>query len=324
MRGALMCIKEMSGNAGHTGVMQTQSFFAPFSWIFASVTLAVSAIAAPVSPQGEERIFAVTGVIRALLDDGQIVIEHEEIPGFMPAMTMAFSPTDSREAAGLVVNDRVRFRLRVGSGRSVAEEFVVISRVPASKSQTTPITTDAKRNGKYSGRLREGDEVPAFSLIDERGQPLTAETLQGRFTVVTFIFTRCPVPEFCPVISLKFKQLQSAISSQTEAIGKTRLLAITLDPEFDRPEILKAYGEAMRADPAVWNFATGDKPQIDALVKAFAVYREKNGVVLDHTLATALVRPDGRIIEIWRGNKWTADEIFACVRNKNAENTTVP
>ncbi|OAM90053.1 SCO family protein [Termitidicoccus mucosus] len=258
-----------------------------------------------------ERVFDVTGIVRARLDDGQLVIAHDEIPGYMGAMTMAFTPAGPEEAAGVAVNDRVRFRLRVNGGRSRAEAFVVTGRAAAPGKPAT-----SSQGGARRGRLREGDAVPAFSLFDERGQPLTAEALRGRLTIVTFIFTRCPVPEYCPAISRKFDQLQPAVRKglPAESAAKVRLLSITLDPEFDRPDILKAYGEAMGADPAIWNFATGEKAEIDALVKAFAVYRENNGVTLDHTLATALIGPDGRVADIWRGNGWTVDEVIASLR----------
>jgi protein SCO1 len=96
-------------------------------------------------------------------------------------------------------------------------------------------------------------------------------------------------------------------------------LSITLDPEFDRPEILKAYGEAVGANPAVWQFATGTKDEIAALTKAFAVYNERNGATLDHTLCTALIGPDGRVIEIWRGNGFRTEEVLAMLREENAK-----
>ncbi len=258
-----------------------------------------------------ERVFDVTGIVRARLDDGDLLIAHDEIPGYMAAMTMAFTPSSPKEAAGVKVNDRVRFRLRVKGTEFLAESFFVTGRAEP--------PAPPKNRGR-SARLREGDAVPAFSLLDERGKPFSTSDLQGRFTVVTFIFTRCPSPEFCPAISRKFNQLQAAAPKglPPETLAKTRLLSITLDPEFDKPDILKAYGEAVGAKPESWNFATGSKAEIDALVKAFAVYREHNGVTLDHTLTTALIGPDGKVVEIWRGNAWTVDEVLTSVKNAAA------
>jgi protein SCO1/2 len=92
-----------------------------------------------------------------------------------------------------------------------------------------------------------------------------------------------------------------------------RLLSISIDPEFDRPEILKAYGAAVGADPAIWQFATGEKTEIARISADFAVFTERNGVTLDHTLCTALIDADGRVVELWRGSGWRADEVIAAL-----------
>lgn len=254
-----------------------------------------------------ERVFDVTGIVRGRLDDGRLVIEHDEIPGFMAAMTMAFNVADPKEAAALRNEDRVRFRFRVSPGSSVAEGFVVTGRAPP----PAPAPTAAR-----GSRLRPGDAVPDFALVDENGQPLTAARFRDRLTVVTFIFTRCPVPEFCPALALRFGEIQKALRTDLESAlaARVRLLSVTLDPEFDRPEILKVYGESIGADPAVWNFATGDQAVIDGLSRAFAVFAERNGATLDHSLCTALIGPEGRVVELWRGSAWKAAEVLAALR----------
>ena len=258
-----------------------------------------------------EQAFDVTGIIRGHLDDGQIVIQHDEIPGYMPAMTMAFALTNQREGAQLKIGDRVRFRFRVGEEKSSAESFTVTGR------ETPPV--EVKGAASKSSRLRAGDAVPDFALLTENDQPLTATAFRGKATVVTFIFTRCPVPEYCPAMALRFGQMQKAILADPKLAARARLLSITLDPEFDRPEILKAYGQAVGANPAVWSFATGSKNAIAALTKSFAVYNERNGVTLDHTLCTALIGSDGRVVEIWRGNGWQVEEIVAALNQEAAK-----
>lgn len=256
-----------------------------------------------------EQIYEVVGVVRARLDDGGVVIKHDEIPGFMAAMTMRFDPAEAKDTAQLKEGDRVRFRLRVTDESSLADRFVVTGKeAPANKSASAPSARPKVV------RVRAGDAVPAFSLIDETGAAVTTASLQGRFTVVTFIFTRCPIPEFCPAMNLKFSALQRAIAADTALAPRVKLLSVTLDPEFDRPEILAEYGKAVGAQPAFWSFATGEKSEIDALSKAFSVFTERNGVTLDHTLCTALLGPDGRVVEIWRGNGWKPEEILTAIR----------
>ncbi|HYD84216.1 MAG TPA: SCO family protein, partial [Opitutus sp.] len=173
--------------------------------------------------------------------------------------------------------------------------------------------TGATTKGKGPARLRVGDAVPAFALIDQAGKPIDESELKGRHTIVTFIFTRCPVPEFCPLIARKFQALQQTLA-EAKAGDDVRLLSISIDPEHDRPPVLREYGEALGADFDRWRFATGTNEQIATLAKLFAVRTERNGGSLDHTLATALIGADGRVVEIWRGNGWKPEEVAAKVR----------
>ncbi|HEY0947506.1 MAG TPA: SCO family protein [Opitutaceae bacterium] len=282
----------------------------PFRACFGPATLLLlaAALTAPLA-FAAERVFEVTGVIRSRLEDGRLVIAHDKIEGFMPAMTMAFAVAHAADTAALVPGDRVRFRFRVGETKSFAEAFAVLARASEAPAAPPPHAASVKRS-----RLRAGDAMPAFSLVDERGQPFGPADLRDRLTIVTFIFTRCPVPEFCPTMARRFGQLQEAIQTDPTLAARARLLSVTLDPEFDRPDVLDAYARAVGAVPSVWRFATGDRTQIDALTKAFAVYTERNGVTLDHTLCTALLGPDGRVVEIWRGNGWRVEEVLAVLR----------
>jgi protein SCO1/2 len=251
-----------------------------------------------------DHVFSVQGTVRAPLDNtGHVTIAHDDIPGLMPAMTMSFAVADPARAASLTPGDRVRFQLDTAGADWTVGSFTIVGHTVIPPS--TPAVSAANR------RLREGDLLPAFSCLTEENQPITAASIRGRVTLITFIFTRCPVPEYCPAMALRFAQLQKAILATPGSVGQTRLLSITLDPEFDRPDILKAYGEAVGANPAVWQFATGEKETIAALTKSFAVYTERNGVTLDHTLCTALIGPDGRILQLWRGNGWKIDEVLA-------------
>ena len=150
------------------------------------------------------------------------------------------------------------------------------------------------------------------SLVTQAGEPFTARDLRGHATAVTFIFTRCPMPEFCPLMMKRFQQVQRAIVDEP-ALGQARLLAVSLDPTFDTPAVLDAYARAMQADAARWQFVTGAPADVQRLTQALP--STSNGMVLlDHTLATAVLGPDGRVREIWRGNGWKADQVIAALR----------
>lgn len=252
-----------------------------------------------------ERVFSVTGVVRAILDDGDVVIQHEDIPGYMPAMTMAFTPADSKETVSLKTGDKVRFRYRVDDDRSVMESVFVTGR-----EATSPKGTSVR--GQIP-RVKVGDPTPVFRLVDEAGQPFTEKQLLGRCTVMTFIFTRCPVPEFCPAMALKFGGLQDAVRADATLAKKVRLVSVTLDPLFDQPDVLAAYGSAVGAQPETWSFATGDEMEATALARAFSVYVEREGAVLNHTLCTALIGPDGKVRELWRGSGWKRPEVLEAI-----------
>jgi protein SCO1/2 len=248
----------------------------------------------------------VRGIVRAPYADGTISIEHEPIPNFMPAMTMPFY-ADQAEAGNLKPGDRVEFEFRVGE-RSRATKFRPLGRAP----EVPPRETGAVAPAVSRRRLREGDAVPPFTLVDQDGRTMTEGDLRGHATVMTFIFTRCPVPEFCPLMAKKFQSLQSTLANGSD---KVRLLSISIDPEHDVPAVLREYGQSLGADFGRWRFATGSAAEVQALTKLFAVRTERNSGSLDHTLATALIGPDGTVTEIWRGNAWKPEEVLAKIQS---------
>ncbi len=252
--------------------------------------------------------FEVTGVVMAPAQGRQVSIAHDDIPGFMPAMTMPFTMGTGVDAGALRSGDRVRFALRVDQTASEAHSLVVIGRDEAVTAAGT------QRPAAPASRLRRGDAVPAFTLRDQANRDVTTADLEGHLTVVTFIFTRCPLPEFCPLMVKRLQEVQAEVAKEATLGARIRLLSVTLDPAYDTPQVLHAYGTAMKADFARWRFATGTPEAIDAFAKAFAVYTERSGPSLDHTLATALIGPDGRVLEIWRGNGWKTSEVLAALR----------
>lgn len=303
MAKGLICIKAADAYLPHTAAMNLRSLLllAATGGVFISTTALAAA----------DRVFEVSGVVRSSLADGKIVVAHQEIPGYMPAMTMAFAVADPKEAVPLKSGDRVRFQFRVTDTSSSAVNFTVVGRDEMVVQSSMPTVS--------RGRLRAGDAVPEFSLLDQNNHSFTAAELRGHLTIVTFVFTRCPVPEYCPAMALRFAQLQKTILSDPQLAAHARLLSISIDPEFDRPEILQAYGEAVGANPSIWQFATGGSEQVKALARSFAVFSERNGATLDHTLCTALIDRAGRVVDLWRGNGWKTEEIIAALAKAAAQ-----
>ena len=248
------------------------------------------------------------GVVRGFSPDrSTIEIQHENIPDFMPSMTMPFVTRDPKQIAELRTGDAISFRMAVTKKDFWVENVKKIRREDvnvAEHKRTSPVSADR------DARLTEGDKMPPFSLTNQNGERISLDTFHGNFFVLTFVFTRCPVPNFCPRMSNNFEELQEAIKSSTGTLATTRLLSVTLDPAYDTPKVLSDYAGFHHADSKIWNFATGDEKAIDSLTRAFSVYRQNEGGTISHGLATALINKEGRIDKIWRGNAWTPAEII--------------
>jgi protein SCO1/2 len=257
--------------------------------------------------------YEVRGLVRNTPPGHQAVeLEHEDIPGFMPSMTMPFIARDPQEIAHLQIGDAISFRLNVTQKDSWIDNVRKIDanqlHLPEPKrvTGTRPDTSPHKR-------LSEGDAMPAFELRDQDGNLLTLESFRGRSVVVTFIFTRCPLPNFCPRMSENFGELQKAIRASSGVPASTRLLSISFDPQFDTPEILKQYAQHAGADPAIWSFATGEQKEIQRLTSGFSVLVERESGTINHGLATALIDGEGKIARIWRGNGWRPPEVMQAI-----------
>jgi len=266
------------------------------------------------APNSNARYYDARGIIRGLAPSARSIdVEHEDIRGFMPSMTMPFSVRDSKQIAGMRSGDAISFRLTVTDDDSWIDQIKRIKadevRLPARVAPPKPRSTSDD-----STRLREGDIMPPFELTDQNGERITLETFRGRPFVLTFIFTRCPIPNFCPLMSKNFNELQNAIKSGSGTLARTRLLSISFDPDFDTPQVLKSFANHEQADGKIWAFATGEKSK--NLTRAFSVYVQAEAGTISHGLATALIGEDGKIARIWRGNGWTPSEVIGEIQSR--------
>jgi protein SCO1/2 len=166
------------------------------------------------------------------------------------------------------------------------------------------------------GAAAPGVMAPALSMIDQDGRTVTLTDFAGRVLVVTFIYTRCPLPDFCPLMVRHLERVRQRANE--EGIGRgVAFLGVTLDPAFDTPGVLEAYGQSVlkgadRFDQ--WTLATGTASQIGDLARFFGVgYKPETGVIT-HTLMTAVVGADSRVMRVFPSNSWTPDELFERVR----------
>lgn len=312
LRNTLDFLRNLGGTIGRNGFSKPMRTFAarPGVLLMFCVAVALSACGRSDKSEAGARHYEARGIVRGVAPDHSTMdVEHETIPGFMPSMTMPFTAKDPKESAALRIGDAISFRLTVTDQDSWIDQIKKISaeavRLPASTA--TPTASPVAR---ASPRLREGDMMPPFQLTNQSGESITLETFRGHPFVLTFIFTRCPIPNFCPLMSKNFAALQNAINNASGPVAQTRLLSISFDPDFDSPQVLKSYAASERADPSVWTFATGEKREINDLTHGFSVYVEAEGGTISHGLATALIDRDGKIAKIWRGNGWTPAELL--------------
>jgi protein SCO1/2 len=254
------------------------------------------------------REYEVRGQIVAVNRDRQeITIAHEDIPGFMPGMTMPFKVHDARLLDGRTPGDLVHASLAVRQTEAYLTKIEIVGRAPlpaGSASAPTPM-------------LANGDVVPDVAFTDQARAARRFAEWRGKTTAVTFIYTRCPLPDFCPLVDRHFAAIQRALLDDAALRDRVRLLSVSFDPQFDTPDVLAAHARRLGADPAVWSFVTGEREAIDAFARAFgvSVIRQDGDLKeIVHNLRTAVVDPQGRIVEIFSGNEWTPAQVLAVLR----------
>jgi protein SCO1/2 len=278
------------------------------SFLIAALTAIASSVALSHKPAAKAgpanalvaRTFQVNGRIREVTPPTKtITISHEAIPDYMPAMTMPLQVKDPSLLIGLRPGDEIHFELSVTDDDSWVSHLERIGKASA--------TSDLTVSAAASDELREGEQVPDFTLTGENGKLVHLSDFRGKAVVLTFIYTRCPLPNFCPLMSKNFEALQERLCKALP--GKFHLLSISIDPQFDTPQVLEAYAALYHATGQSWTFATGTQEQINEVASAFGLVHEEEGGLISHNLRTALISPEGRLLHLWKSNVWTPYEV---------------
>ena len=152
--------------------------------------------------------------------------------------------------------------------------------------------------------------------MNQDGTSVSLESLRGEAVIVTFIYTSCPMPNFCPLMDQNFAKMQAKLKENNNLL-KTHLLSVSFDPQIDTPAVMKAHAQKLGADPRLWSFVTGDRDEIDKWANGFGVSisRAMNDPRdITHNLRTALIDRQGNLVQIYPGNEWTPEQILADVR----------
>ena len=238
-------------------------------------------------------------------ETNEVLVKHGDIPGFMPAMTMPYKVGDAKILADKQPGDLITATLVVGETEAHLSKIDKTGHAPIEDANAPDITA--------SQILKPGDPVPDTRLVDEDNAARPLTSLKGHRVALTFMYTRCPQPDFCPLMDRNFTAVQNEIK-KTPGLGDVRLVSVSFDPANDTPAVLKAHAKTLQADPAVWHFVTTSPADMKDFTAAFGVTAEpsdESPSILTHNLSTAVIDGDGRLVKIRPGNMWTPADLIA-------------
>ena len=268
--------------------------------------------------QGDVKSFPIHGKIVSVdAKRGAIVLNHDAVPGFMDAMTMTYPLKDPSVASELHPGDVINATLLV---RKDGDEY------SDPKLDQIVVVAQAKPDYKPAREYhvpQAGDEVPDFKLINENGRTVHLAQLKGKVVLLTFIYTRCPLEDYCPRMNKNFAQIDGALKADPQLYRQTHLLSISFDPKFDTPVILKNYGMIYNGGDAKefshWEFAAAPQDQLGAMEEFFDLgVTPGDSGSLNHSLSTAVIGKDGKVRAWYPTNEWAPAEVLAKVKSAAA------
>lgn len=253
--------------------------------------------------------YSLKGVIVAVDNSkGEITLQHDAVPGFMPAMTMPYKLMYGNITSELHPGDVIRARLQVqktadGDYRNAQLDEVAV-------------LAEARPNFKPQSNYHvpaPGDAVPDFRVTNQDGKVLPLSSFRGKALLITFIYTRCPLGDFCPKMSKNLAAIEAELCRNPQLCAGTELLSLSFDPVFDTPSVLRAYGRTYVGDVGFkhWQFAAPAPAALSAVEHFFNLGVTGSDASITHSLSTTLIGPDGKVVAWYPGNEWSVDEVAA-------------
>jgi protein SCO1/2 len=272
-----------------------------------SPAIAPTAPSAPTPASTQQtNYFLVKGEVREVRSNRRsAIIRHEEIPDYMVAMTMPFDVKDPAELKGIKPGDIVSFRLIV----TEEEGWIDMVHKLGTTNSPPPPPRETFRQVRQVDPLNVGDFLPDYPFTNELGKVVRLKQFEGQALALTFIFTRCPYPNYCPRMSSNFSEAARRMKALTQAPTNYHFLSVSFDPEFDTPAVLRTYAQAHGYDSKRWNFLTGALVDIDAITEQFGLDFPRAGINFAHNFRTVVVDASGRIRRIIIGHEWKVDEL---------------
>lgn len=226
-------------------------------------------------------------------------ITHEEVKGLMPAMTMPFTVPNQSDIDYLAPEDQVTATLVIDGSQSWLENLFVVR------------TSGNPASVQLPNEAKESDEVPNYVLKNQDGKEIRIKDYRGKALLLTFIYTRCPLPEYCTLMSNNFAVVERQLQQTPDVYAKTHLLSVSIDPNYDTPQVLRSYGAAHteRYEEETfkhWEFASGE--QVKDMAQFFGLRYFAENDQITHGLKTAIIKPDGKVAKVYTGNEWKPED----------------
>jgi protein SCO1/2 len=278
----------------------------------AIVSTALCMLCIACGSKSAERNYAVSGQVIAVTPDRrEATVKHGEIKGLMPAMTMPYKFKEKAELDAVKPGDLISATLVIVENDAYLTKVARVGEAPLEPPPAEEIVAVRPPSGVE--RLKPGDIVPDARFVDQDGKKKTFRAFRGSTVVLTFIYTKCPLPTFCPMMDRHFATLQEHLQDDP-ALKGVHLVTVSFDPLADTPPVLKQHARELKADLTRWTFLTGDLDDIDMFAARFGLSVARSPTDardITHNLRTAIVSPEGKLLKMYTGNEWTPDEILA-------------
>ena len=227
-----------------------------------------------------------------------VTVSHEPVPGLMDAMVMPFELRQPSEMTDLVAGDRIAFRIASRKGQTRIDRLRILSAAPPGGGPAAPGSAAA---------VRVGDAVPDFSLTSHHGGAVRLSSLRGKVVAMAFIYTRCPLPDYCPRMMTNFLAVKQRFAARLNR--DVVLLTVTFDPQYDTADTLRQYARRYSAEDGGWHFLTGTKADVARVCELFGVEFWPEEGLITHTLRTAVVDRDGRLAATLEGKDYSGKQL---------------
>ena len=264
------------------------------------IALLISAVAGTLSPLGGRAgttNYLVPGVLKEIRPaEHQLVISHGDIPYFMPAMTMPFSVKDTASLTNAAIGDPIVFQLHVTENDSWVDH---VERLTGAGATARSLVALPRENAVPAAEPPTISPAPTplrdYLFTNELGRAVSLGQFRGQAIALTFFFTRCPIPQYCPRLSRNFEEVQRKLTAMANAPTNWHLVSVTFDPAHDTPAVLQAYATAYHYDPAHWSFLTGSPDKIAELARACDVKFQADGGFFNHNFRTLIIDASNRL-----------------------------